>query len=77
MKNKPARFIAACVLTLLGVSAVPGYAYVGPGTGLSALGSFLALVAGVIIAILGFVWYPLKRLFGKRKKATPPEEKQE
>ncbi|MBN2013296.1 hypothetical protein JW960_28455 [candidate division KSB1 bacterium] len=42
------------------------FAYVGPGTGMSAIGSFLALVASVIIAILGFIWYPIKRLLGKK-----------
>lgn len=42
-------------------------AYVGPGTGLSAIGAFLALVAGVIIAIIGFLWYPIKRLFNRKK----------
>ena len=37
-------------------------AYVGPGAGLSAIGAFLALVAGVFVAIVGFIWYPIKRL---------------
>lgn len=37
-------------------------AYVGPGAGLSAIGAFLALVAGVFVAIAGFIWYPIKRL---------------
>ena len=37
-------------------------AYVGPGAGLSAIGAFLAIVAGVFVAIAGFVWYPIKRL---------------
>ncbi|MGD2070440.1 MAG: hypothetical protein PVI57_17320 [Gemmatimonadota bacterium] len=38
-------------------------AYIGPGAGLSAIGAFLALVAAVVVAIFGFVWYPVKRLF--------------
>ena len=37
-------------------------AYVGPGAGLSAIGAFFALVAGVLVAIVGFIWYPIKRL---------------
>ena len=49
---------------------VPGVAaaYVGPGAGLSAVGVFLAVVAGVIVAIFGFIWYPFKRLMQKMKK---------
>lgn len=43
-------------------------AYIGPGTGLSAIGAFLAVVAGIIVAIFGFLWYPIKRLIRKRKK---------
>ena len=37
-------------------------AYIGPGGALSLIGSFLALLAAVVFAVLGFVWYPLKRL---------------
>lgn len=48
-------------------------AYIGPGAGLSALGAFLAVVFGVIIAVGGFVWYPLKRLFRKIKERKRSE----
>jgi flagellar biogenesis protein FliO len=43
-------------------------AYVGPGAGLSAIGAFIALIAGVVVAIFGFLWYPIKRLIRKRKE---------
>ena len=38
------------------------FAYVGPGAGLSALGSLLSLLAAAGLAIVGFVWYPIRRL---------------
>ena len=47
-------------------------AYIGPGTGLSAVGALIAVVAGILLAIVGFVWYPLKRLL--RKKPTESVE---
>jgi len=55
------------------------HAYVGPGTGLSAIGAFLALLVGVVVAIFGFLWYPLKRLLGRKSREpeqteTPPME---
>jgi len=50
-------------------------AYIGPGTGLSAIGSVLALIVGVIVAILGFLWYPIKRIFGK--KSQEPDQIQD
>jgi hypothetical protein len=42
-------------------------AYLGPGGVLSAIGSFLALLVAVVLALFGFVWYPLKRLLRARK----------
>ena len=57
-----------CVLCMALV-VVPGeaHAYIGPGAGLSAIGSFLALVAAVVAAIFGFLWYPIKRMIRNRK----------
>lgn len=46
------------------------HAYIGPGAGVSAIGAALALVAAVFFAIVGFVWYPVKRLLRKRKAAA-------
>lgn len=61
--------LAAVALTLAAPSAA--LAYIGPGAGISAIGTALALVAAVLLAIVGFVWYPIKRLLGGRRK-TPP-----
>ena len=49
-------------------------AYIGPGGGLSALGALLAIVAGSIIALFGFVWYPIKRILRNRKKRDVSKE---
>ncbi len=53
----------------------PGLAlgYIGPGTGLGAIAAFFALIAGVVLAIFGFLWYPLKRLL-KKGDATAAQE---
>ena len=42
-------------------------AYVGPGAGLPLVGMLVALVTAVLLAILGFVWYPAKRFLRQRK----------
>ncbi len=57
---------AVLALGLL-ASSDPALAYMGPGAGLTMIGSLVALVSAVLAGIFGFVWYPLKRLF-KRKK---------
>ena len=52
-------------------SVVPqvALAYIGPGAGLSAIGTLLGLVGAILLAIVGFVWYPVKRLLKARRKA--------
>jgi uncharacterized membrane protein len=45
-------------------------AYIGPGAGISAIGTALALVGAILLAIVGFVWYPVKRLLSARRKKT-------
>lgn len=53
--------------------AVTASAYVGPGAGLSAIGTVLALIVAVIVAILGFFWYPIKRLMNRNKEPSLDE----
>ena len=56
------------------ISPEPVLAYVGPGAGLTAIGAALAFVGGLVFAVVGFVWYPLKRIFngrGKRRSSGP------
>lgn len=47
-------------------------AYVGPGAGLTALGTVVALILALALAVVGFVWYPLKRVL-KRRRDTPSD----
>ncbi len=45
------------------------FAYIGPGAGLSVIGTVLALIAAFFLAIVGFVWYPVRRML-RRKHAS-------
>lgn len=47
---------------------VVALAYVGPGAGLGAIGTVLALIGAVLLAVFGFVWYPIKRMLAKRRE---------
>ena len=50
------------------------YAYVGPGLGLGALGAILGILLSVFLAVIAIFWYPIKRLFGKRRKKKEKHE---
>ncbi len=58
------RFFLVSVILLM---AQVSFAYVGPGAGLSAIGSALALIGALLLGIVGFFWYPIKRLVRKYK----------
>lgn len=65
-------FLFSLIMTLL--IAQPAMAYVGPGAGLLAIAAFIALSIAILAALLGFLWFPLKRLLRKRKQQTANEE---
>ena len=59
--------------------AAPGTAaaYVGPGLGLGAIAAFFGAVLAVLLAIVGVVWYPIKRLLSRRKSAEQTDKAHE
>ena len=48
---------------------LPGiaFAYIGPGAGLSVIGSILAFLAAIVVAIFGFLFFPIRRFLRNRK----------
>jgi hypothetical protein len=69
--------IASCLL-VMAVLALPASAeaYIGPGAGITAIGTVIAFIGAIVFAIVGFVWYPLKRLIRamRQKTAARPDE---
>ena len=43
-------------------------AYIGPGAGLSAIGTVVAVIGAFLLLIVGFIWYPIKRVLRVRKE---------
>ncbi|MEQ8921642.1 MULTISPECIES: hypothetical protein [Roseobacteraceae] len=70
---RTSRTAAALAVAAVFVPAA-AQAYVGPGAGLTAIGTMIALFAGIVLAIIGFVWYPLKRMMKNRSKPTDPAQ---
>jgi hypothetical protein len=59
----------AALLLLTGVIApTPAYAYIGPGLGAGAMAVVLGILGSIMAAILGVVYYPIKRIMKKRRK---------
>jgi len=56
-------FLAAA-LTLFPLGA---QAYVGPGAGLGAIAITISVLLGLVLLVVGFLWYPLKRMIRSRK----------
>lgn len=53
-------------LALLSMSA-SAYAYIGPGLGLGVVGALVGGLLALTFAVIGVVWYPLKRLTARAK----------
>ena len=72
MQNKYSRSALLAFLIVGATVVLPstGFAYIGPGAGLSAIGALLALIAAIVVAIIGFVWFPVKRMLRQRRKAA-------
>jgi len=60
----------APALIWLLIAAIPAAAYIGPGAGLGAFALTIGLVLGVVLLLVGFLWYPLKRLLRRDKTKT-------
>ena len=69
-------FLSLGLALLFAIAPLSAQAYVGPGAGITAIGTVIALLAAVALAIVGFLWYPLKRLMAKRERREDedPEE---
>ena len=62
------RIFCSSVAAMTAVLPLVAQSYVGPGAGLSAIGTILALLGAVVLAVFGFLWYPIKRLLARRRE---------
>lgn len=61
----------------LALAATPAFAYIGPGAGISFIGSIFTWIAGILIALFAILFWPIRlmirRLRGKKGKARGDE----
>lgn len=50
--------------------SAPAAAYIGPGAGISVLGSLLGILATIVVAIGAIVMWPLRKMLKKRRQAA-------
>ena len=48
-------------------------AYIGPGAGISVIGTVVTVIGAIFLAIVGFVWYPIKRALMKLRRRQKPQ----
>lgn len=72
MNNRQLATFAAFMIAAI---LFPGQAsaYIGPGAGLSAIGTLVAVVGAFFLLVAGFIWYPVKRML-RKKSASPSSE---
>lgn len=73
MRVSPPRYglVTAAMAAAVLLSVHPADAYVGPGGVISGIGTFLALIAAVVAALFGFLWFPIKRLWRRMRRREP------
>ena len=60
--------ILSLIILLVLIAPSQADAYVGPGLGAGTIGVILGIIGSVCIALFAIIWYPLKRLFKKRRE---------
>lgn len=54
--------------------ATPTLAYVGPGLGLGVIGALVGGLLALLMAIVGLVWYPIKRMLRKARNPAGKDQ---
>ena len=69
------RVSSSLVMTLLTVTAPDiAFAYIGPGAGVSLIGSFLGILVAVLIAVFALIAWPIRRMLKARKAQKSADE---
>lgn len=55
---------------MMALAATPAHAYVGPGLGVGVIAVIFGIVGSILLAIVSVLWYPIKRMIGKKPKST-------
>lgn len=67
----------ATILAVVGAIMAPAtaFAYVGPGAGLGMVGSLVAVLGAMLVALVGLVVLPVRLLLKRRRAKAAGEQK--
>ncbi len=62
------------VLIAVSIFAWPGFlmAYVGPGAGISLIGSLVGVISAIVLSLVVILFKPIRRILRARKNSEPP-----
>jgi len=63
------------ILLLLLVVSTTASAYIGPGAGISVLGSLLGILGTIVVAIGAIVLWPIRKVMKRRKQSKQAADK--
>ena len=64
-------FAVGALTVLVALWAEPAAAYIGPGAGITMLGALWGVIVAVFLAIGAVLFWPIRVLLRKRRKAAP------
>lgn len=61
------KLVLFLMMSSLFFTALPSYAYIGPGMGGGVIAITLGFFAAIFLALFGILYYPIKRVIKKRR----------
>lgn len=71
------KWVVGIACFVVAISAIPAFAYVGPGAGVSLISSLVGLVIAIFVAIGAVLVWPVRRYLKKRKESSLAESQEE
>jgi protein-S-isoprenylcysteine O-methyltransferase Ste14 len=61
------------VILIFLLTSTSAAAYIGPGAGISVLGSLLGILGTIVVAIGAILFWPIRKMMKRRKAASSSE----
>jgi hypothetical protein len=62
------------IVAAIALQPTMAQAYIGPGLGVGVISAVLGFVASLAMAVVALIWYPIKRLFRRRRPSIAWQE---